>query len=327
MSDMSADLIDARALPGRPVQGAARDPRPYHVTDASSFYSGDDEWATPNDPTQPTGHADRPQPPYYLTMQVPGTDAPAFTLYSTYIPKSTASDDVAERAHRLPGGRTPDAGPGLRQAHAARRCRSETRCPAPARCRTNFNSDTDGRQRSSPCCDSGRHEVTRGNLLTLPVGGGLLYVQPVYVQSTRCDRAIRCCARCSSRFGDKIAFEDTLDAALDTLFGGDSGASAGDNGAGGPAGTGTGTGSGTGRTAPARAREPAPAPRTTPALQKALADVPGRRSPTARGVRRATTWSRRRRPTRRMQTPSARRIAAGGVTIGHLTGITSAASA
>ena len=51
ISEMSDELIEPRALPGRPVQGAARDPRTYHVTDAETFYSGDDAWATPNDPT------------------------------------------------------------------------------------------------------------------------------------------------------------------------------------------------------------------------------------------------------------------------------------
>jgi uncharacterized membrane protein (UPF0182 family) len=39
-------------------------------------------------------------------------------------------------------------------------------------------------------------------------------------------------------FGDKIAFEDTLDDALDVLFGGDSGATAGDKGAGSSSDTG-----------------------------------------------------------------------------------------
>ena len=29
----------------------------------------------------------------------------------------------------------------------------------------------------------GDSQVVRGNLLTLPMGGGLLYVQPVYVQA------------------------------------------------------------------------------------------------------------------------------------------------
>ena len=31
---------------------------------------------------------------------------------------------------------------------------------------------------------SGDTQVVRGNLLTLPLGGGLVYVQPVYVKSS-----------------------------------------------------------------------------------------------------------------------------------------------
>ena len=72
-----------------------------------------------------------------------------------------------------------------------------------------------------------------GNLLTLPVGGGLLYVQPVYVQSTA-ETSYPLLRKVLVAFGDKIAFEDTLDAALDELFGGDSGANAGDSGVGTP---------------------------------------------------------------------------------------------
>jgi uncharacterized membrane protein (UPF0182 family) len=71
--------------------------------------------------------------------------------------------------------------------------------------------------------------VTRGNLLTLPVGGGLLYVQPIYVSSNG-DTSFPLLQKVLVAFGDDIAFEDTLDAALDSLFGGDSGADAGDTG-------------------------------------------------------------------------------------------------
>jgi len=67
----------------------------------------------------------------------------------------------------------------------------------------------------------------RGNLLTLPVGGGLLYVQPVYVQSTA-ETTFPVLRKVLVSFGDKIGFEDTLDAALNSVFGGDSGATAGD---------------------------------------------------------------------------------------------------
>ena len=51
-------------------------------------------------------------------------------------------------------------------------------------------------------------------------------------------------------FGDQIAFEDTLDAALDVLFGGDSGASAGDTSV--P------------QTAPPATGTPTPTPSTSP---------------------------------------------------------------
>jgi uncharacterized membrane protein (UPF0182 family) len=58
------------------------------VTDAGTFYSSEDEWVTPNDPVSNPA-APRLQPPYYLTLQVPGSDEPAFSLYSTFIPRAT----------------------------------------------------------------------------------------------------------------------------------------------------------------------------------------------------------------------------------------------
>jgi uncharacterized membrane protein (UPF0182 family) len=75
----------------------------------------------------------------------------------------------------------------------------------------------------------GESQVISGNLLTLPVGGGLLYVQPVYVKASS-GTSFPILQKVLVAFGDQIAFEDTLDAALDALFGGNSGASAGDGG-------------------------------------------------------------------------------------------------
>jgi uncharacterized membrane protein (UPF0182 family) len=64
----------------------------------------------------------------------------------------------------------------------------------------------------------GSTKVLRGNLLTLPVGGGLLYVQPVYIQSTG-ETSFPLLKKVLVMFGDKIAFEDTLEGALNSLFG------------------------------------------------------------------------------------------------------------
>ncbi len=107
--------------------------------------------------------------------------------------------------------------------------------------------------------------MVRGNLLTLPVGGGLLYVQPVYVRSTG-DTSYPLLRKVLVAFGDKIAFEDTLDAALDSIFEGDSGATAGDEDVvpTTPVDGGTGDGATDGATDGGTGSTPTPAPTTSP---------------------------------------------------------------
>ncbi|MEP6842358.1 MAG: UPF0182 family protein, partial [Pseudolysinimonas sp.] len=89
-SEMSTQLLAHVRYPADLFKVQRSILQTYHVTDAGSFYSGVDAWSVPTDPTQPKATSVA-QPPYYLTMQVPGTKAPAFTLYSTYIPKSGSS--------------------------------------------------------------------------------------------------------------------------------------------------------------------------------------------------------------------------------------------
>ena len=69
-------------------------------------------------------------------------------------------------------------------------------------------------------------QVIKGNLLTLPVGGGLLYVQPVYVQSSS-GTQYPLLRKVLVSFGDNVGFADTLSGALDQVFGGNSGATTG----------------------------------------------------------------------------------------------------
>src|SRR5699024_6748460 len=66
---------------------------------------------------------------------------------------------------------------------------------------------------------------------TLPVGGGLLYVQPVYVQASS-GTQYPLLRRVLVSFGDTIGFAGTLDEALDQVFGGDSGVTTPDAGLG-----------------------------------------------------------------------------------------------
>jgi uncharacterized membrane protein (UPF0182 family) len=192
----------------------------YHVTNPIEFYSRTDAWTTPDDPTEPTEVA---QPPYYLTMQLPGSDAPAFTLYSTYIPRTSGDSQNILTGYLAVNS---DAGEDYGKLTLLTLPKDDT-VPAPGQVQNQFTSDTVVANELNLLERGGATEVIRGNLLTLPVGGGLLYVQPVYVQSTG-TTSYPLLRKVLVAFGDEIAFEDTLDAALDAIFGGDSGADAGD---------------------------------------------------------------------------------------------------
>ena len=95
--------------------------------------------------------------------------------------------------------------------------------PGPGQVQNNFNADSNVSSLLN-ILRQGSTRVLNGNLLTLPVAGGLLYVQPVYIESTG-ETSYPLLQKVLVAFGDQIAFEDTLDLALDALFGGDSGVS------------------------------------------------------------------------------------------------------
>lgn len=222
MSSMSDQLLDHVRYPAdlfkvqRDILGE------YHVTDSVSFFNRDDEWVTPNDPAAPAG-ADTLQPPYYLTMQMPGAESPAFTLYSTFIPASSGGNSRNVLYGYLAAN--ADAGDDYGKLTLLTLPR-QTTVPGPGQVQNQFDSNATVAQQLN-LLRQGETEVISGNLLTLPVGGGLLYVQPVYVQSTG-GTSYPLLRKVLVAFGNEVAFEDTLDQALDSLFGGESGAKAGD---------------------------------------------------------------------------------------------------
>lgn len=229
MSEMSGELMSHVRYPAdlfkmqRAVLGR------YHVTEADAFYSREDAWTTPLDPTQGQGST-LLQPPYYLTMQMPGQDEPSYSIYSTFIPEARgqASRNV------LRGYLAVDSDAGSEDGERAEgygklrllNLPEDDNVPGPGQVQNTFNSDTSISAQLN-ILRQGSSDVINGNLLTIPVGGGLLYVQPVYVRSTG-ETSYPVLQKVLVAFGDEIAFQDTLDEALNVLFGGDSGAAAGD---------------------------------------------------------------------------------------------------
>ncbi|PPK98743.1 hypothetical protein CLV92_101444 [Kineococcus xinjiangensis] len=209
----------------------------YHVTDPQSFYTQQDFWEVPNDPTG--GEADAAaEPPYYLTLRMPGQEDESFSLTSTYIPRQTG----ANQRNVLTGYLAVDADAGgvegeKREGYGTMRLLQlprETAVSGPGQVQANIVS--------SPLVaneirllSQGESQVLYGNLLTLPVGGGFLYVEPVYGQS-RSGVTYPQLRKVAVVFGDKIGFANTLPEALDQVFGGDSGVATPDLGEPGPEG-------------------------------------------------------------------------------------------
>lgn len=224
-SDMSAELIAHVRYPSDLFKAQRSILGRYHVTEAGAFYSQQDAWMTPNDPVEGTGIGEL-QPPYYLTLQTPGESQSKFSLYSTFIPQSTG-----ETARNVLTGyliANADAGNQAGKVNAdygkltLLNLPRETIVPGPGQVQNNFNADSNVSSLLN-LLRQGSTRVLNGNLLTLPVGGGLLYVQPVYIESTG-ETSYPLLQKILVAFGDQIAFEDTLEDALDALFGGNSGA-------------------------------------------------------------------------------------------------------
>lgn len=228
IDDMSSELMSHVRYPTDLFKVQRAMLGTYHVTDAQSFYSSDNRWATPNDPQDDT----KLQPPYYLTMKMPTQDEPSFSMFTSFIPPGAGANSRNVLMGYLAVDSNAGSEAGVRgEGYGKLRMLvidADTTVPGPGQVQNRFNSDQAISSQIN-ILKQGQSKVLNGNLLTLPVGGGLLYVQPVYVQSSGAT-AFPSLRKVLVAFGDEVAFEDTLNEALDKLFGGDSGADAGDGG-------------------------------------------------------------------------------------------------
>ena len=186
----------------------------YHVQTAAAFYGGQDFWRVPRDPSTFGANAGA-QPPYYLTLQMPGEVKPEFALTTPFVPRGGRENLSAFAVVNS------DAGPNYGKISILQLPRS-TNVAGPSQVASNFEAKPEVAN-SLSLLRQGGSDVVLGNLLTLPVGGGLLYVQPVYVRATANAASYPLLQKVLVSFGDQIGYDDTLKGALDQVFGGNSG--------------------------------------------------------------------------------------------------------
>ena len=178
----------------------------YHVDNAAGQFSGDDFWSVPEDPTVP-GSA---QPPYFQYLQLPGDTAASFQLTTPL-----AAVNRPNLAALFAASSEIDTYGRLRVYELP----PSTNVPAPGQRFATFQSDPDA-ARDLSLLDQQGSELIFGNLLTLPVGGTLVYIQPVYVQSDSTNKLPQL-KRVFVGAGDTttVGFGKNLAEALDQVFG------------------------------------------------------------------------------------------------------------
>ncbi len=183
----------------------------YHVQQAQAFYGGQDFWAVPNDPTTPDGGT---QPPYYLTMSMPGYSAPEYSLTTSFVAKGR--ENVAAFMAVDSNPLSPDYGT-IRVLELPR----STVISGPNQVQNTFESNPTA-SRELALYRQGGSTVITGNLIMLPLGGGLLYIEPVYLQATGGQGAgsYPTLQRVFVSFNGPIGYAATLQAALGQVFSG-----------------------------------------------------------------------------------------------------------
>jgi uncharacterized membrane protein (UPF0182 family) len=175
----------------------------FHVTKPNEFFSGQDFWQVPEDPSK--SKSGLKQPPYYLVAKFPEQNATTFQLTAALTPKSRAnlaglmSASYQDGKPRIQLLQLPDQtaifGPGQVQQYMTNR-------PDVAR--------------ELGLLEQGNRNPVFGNLLSLPLGGGMLYVEPIYVQGTA-NNAYPTMGKVLMSYGNYVAYTDTIQQGFDDL--------------------------------------------------------------------------------------------------------------
>ena len=201
----------------------------YHVLSAQSFYGGQNFWAVPNSPSD----SQASQPPYYQTMTMPGV-ATQFSVTSSLVQRGRQN----MAAYLAVDSDPQSAGYGMIKVL---QLPQDTAILGPQQVQGTFESDPNISSQLSLYRQNGS-KVIEGDLITLPVAGGLIYEEPFYIQAagaagSTSTGSYPVLKRIAVSFDGNIGFGPTLQNALSQVIPGLSGS--GSN-------TGGGTSSGSG---------------------------------------------------------------------------------
>jgi uncharacterized membrane protein (UPF0182 family) len=219
----------------------------YHVNEVNQLFSGNDAWSFPGDPSTPVRTeldrlwADMRTPageavvseilPYYLLTELPGEEELSYLLLQPFNPSAKrnmvsflVADSTPGRYGRLIDFRMPQGELVDGAQQAGQRIEQDAEIAAQLSLWSGEGS-----------------KVIKGDLLVVPIEESILYLQPIFLEES--GGAFPEFRRVAVVYSDRVEWADSLDGALQLVFGdgegGSDGEGEGDGGDGETPGEGT----------------------------------------------------------------------------------------
>ncbi len=176
----------------------------YHMTDPVVFYNKEDLWVRPR---ETVGDSVVTMDPYYVIMQLPEESRPEFLILVLVTP--------ANRPNMIAwiAGRSDEPHYGEMIVY---KFPKQTLVYGPEQVEARINQNTEISEKITLWNQQGSR-VRRGNLLVIPIENSLLYVEPLYLEST----ATRFpeLRRVIVAYGNQVAMGESLGDAMARVFG------------------------------------------------------------------------------------------------------------
>jgi uncharacterized membrane protein (UPF0182 family) len=206
LEQMPAGLVDHLRYPVDFFEVQADLYRAYHMVDTTVFYNKEDMWEFP---MELYGGRAQTMRSYYLIMKLPDAEREEFVLLLPFVP-TNRDNMISWLAARSDG---ENYGELLLYQFPKQKL-----IYGPRQIEARIDQDPEISEQITLWSQSGSR-VVRGNLLVIPIGDSLMYVEPLYLQAE--SSQLPELKRVLVSYENRIAMRQTLNEALQAVFGGE----------------------------------------------------------------------------------------------------------
>ncbi|HXF39794.1 MAG TPA: UPF0182 family protein [Blastocatellia bacterium] len=211
-SEMPEDLLAHIRYPSLLVNAQARVFTLYHMQNTQTFYNHEDLWAIAAEQAAQQGADASVMEPYHVLMQLPGEQTTALE-FANILPFTPSGPGRSNMIGWL-AARSDGANYGRTVVYSFPK---NLTINGPAQIRARINQDSQLSQLMTLWSQRGS-ELLRGNLVVIPIGDSLLYVEPFYLQSSDTSSKLPELRQVAVATQDQLKTAKTFDEALALLF-------------------------------------------------------------------------------------------------------------